>query len=324
MTTAFDSFQASPLGAFVQSPLDARGVGEGTAQPCAVFAADFALADATRYVAAVRTRGSGLITTLPNLSIFGANANGGMQEGDRDNFTQFQLAQQFTATASASVCNGGDSVTITEGGELTITTSPRTGVPVPDFRGLERFWPLGADGGGVAQGDVTSLSTCSGDGSAGRWTQSVACGSLRSEAATMSVMQNNILNVDQRQLLIPGTTASSNDVAGHRLDWPGGVIADSAERLWFVRTATFSSNAPSAQVPALIALRRGSFVGTVDSLDWYAHADMPGQCIFNWPPLPLSGGSKRLVLWYTTAAGEGADKLGLGLFGFGLGMRAYS
>lgn len=290
--------------------------------PSTVFAVDCPQVGPTTYDSRIRSRGSGLLPNLPTVSLFGPNASSAFLEGERDVFAPGLLAQSFTAGTLATICDGGDSVQITEGGELTITTQPQVGLPVPDFGAVERWWPNGVDGIGAESGDLAVLETCSGTGAAGRWLRSTDDAPLVAPAS-IAPTQNNSGNRDQRELLVPGVGTFDLDVLGHRLQWSAGAISVSSDRLWFVRASTTSSSTAADQTLALFGLRRGAVAGTVDGMTWHHHADMPGEVIFNWPPLPVST-VERVFVWYTTATGEGADKLGFGFEAFTLGMRGYA
>lgn len=295
MTTAFDSFPASALGAFVQSPLDARGSALGEATPCDLFAVDGVPDGLGNYALQFRQQASGLLAAVPSYTTFVPDAGGLYFASSDQPHPSGVMSQAFVAGVEATICDGSSTVPLTEGGEVIVTRSGLS-MPVPDVRYTERELS--------AAFEIYQMETCSGTGGTGRWMQTNACGSVIDESSRWTALTRSGGNLAQRNFLGAGAAQA----IGRAAIWgvvPVLPITGGANGVIFRQVA----GTQSAIFVILWHLVPGAFAGSANGKDWYYHASHPGHVVFSWP---LSTTGFATEIWLSDdGVGSGVDLFGL-------------
>lgn len=288
---------------YAEGPFE-RVVGVGWANLGAatgMFAVDGAPTLGSEYEIRFREHASALIASTPSYTLFAPVTIFGADDPDGQYYAASDvphpsgtLVQTFTAGSSASVCNGGGSVTLTEGGELTVSRAGLS-LPVRDFRYVERSI--------TTPRDLYSIETCSGSGADGRWMQVTGHGLEISAGIAWTSLSRSIANLPVRNFL--GAGASS---AIGRAALQGSAVS---EQITGHEDGVVYRQSVGSQSTAFVILWHlipGTFAGSVNGRDWYHHALHEGHVVFAWP-LATTGFATE-VWMSNNVPGQGLDAFG--------------
>lgn len=268
----------------------------GAAVAVDLFAVDGEPEGGGTYEIRFREHAAAALPSVPSYKAMFPDANGLYYAANDIDHPSGSLSQTFIAGATASVCNGGGSVALTEGGEARFSRGGLS-LPVLNFQYVRRS----------LSGAFTmyQVATCSGDGSAGRWMQTIASGDSIDDGMRWTALSRSAGNLAVRNFLGSGASTA----LGRAAIWgtaPATPPSGSADGVVFFQNAGTQSTNVHVILWHLIP---GAFAGTANGKDWYYHAIHGTKVVFSWP-LQLTGFPTEV--WLTDdGPGSGANVFGL-------------